>query len=598
MTTPRVAGFDRAAVVLAFLLAALVAATCRPVLDNGFVWDDRQYIQQNRHVTGGVSLENLRWALTSFEAANWHPLTWFSHMLDAEVFGPGPRGPHLVNLLLHGANSILLLGLLSSMTGTLWRSWLVAALFAVHPLHVESVAWAAERKDLLSTLLGLLAVGAYLRHLRRPGRLGALTVALLFAAALAAKPMLVTLPALLLLLDFWPLGRLDRGIWRSVALEKVPLLLLAGFSSAVTIAAQATAGSVSAYDLAARVSNALVSYVRYLADAVAPFTLAVFYPHPGNAWPLWRTLSAGLLLALATAVVLAQRGRRPYLATGWFWYLGTLVPVIGLLQVGQQARADRYTYLPLTGVFLMAAWGAGELAERRPRWLRPLIAAAAVALCSFSAVSADLTVSWKDEVSLFTRAARNAPGNWMAHYNLGVHFQERGQAEAAIAHYLEAVAIRPDYDKALNNLGVLVAARGDSAAALAYYRRAIAASPGSAAAHYNLGAALAKEQRLAEAEQQYREAAALDPASAEARLGLAALLARERRWVEAAAEYAAALRLGGESAIARNGLGASLAGQGRYEEALVQFGEALRIDPGNADALQNRARAAALAGRR
>jgi len=598
VTAPRTCKLGRAGVLLALLLMVAVAGTFRPILDNGYVWDDKQYIQNNRHVTGGVTGENLRWAFTSFEAGNWHPLTWVSHMLDAEVFGPGPRGPHLVNLLLHGANSVLLLALLLRMTGALWRSFLVAALFAVHPLHVESVAWAAERKDLLSACLGLLAICAYLRHASRPGRLQALAVLLLFAAGLAAKPMLVTLPCLLLLLDFWPLGRLTACAWRRALLEKVPLLLLVAASCAVTIAAQASAGALSSYDLAARVSNALVSYARYLVDAVAPCSLAAFYPHPERSWPLWQTLGAGLLLALGTLFVLVQHRRRPFLATGWFWYLGTLVPVIGLLQVGQQARADRYTYLPLTGVFLMVAWGAGELALRRPRWRAPLIVAAAAALIAFSVASSVLATSWKDTVSLFSRAARKAPGNWMAHYNLGVHYQESGQPDAAIEHYRAAIAARGDYDKALNNLGVLVAARGDSAAAMAYYRTAIEASPGYAEAYHNLGAELVKQLRPAEAEIQFRQALRLEPASLETHLNLAALLARQRRWVEAAAEYAAALQIGRDSAVARNGLGVCLAGQARFEEALVQFREALRIDPGNADAQKNSARALALLGRR
>lgn len=591
-------GPGRAGLLAALVLAAAVPVTYWPILNNGFVWDDLLYITTNKHVTGGITRENLLWAFTSFQAANWHPLTWISHMLDIEMFGLEPWGPHLVNLLLHGANSVILFVLLQRMTGAVWKSFLVAALFAVHPLHVESVAWAAERKDLLSTFLAFLAIGAQLRYVRRPGRLRSLAVILLFAGGLAAKPMLVTFPFLLLLLEFWPLGRLTPAAWRRAALEKVPLLLLSAASSVVTFAAQAQVGAVSSYEPAARLSNALVSYSRYLAKAVAPFSLAVFYPHPENAWPLWQTLGSALLLALATVLALLQQRRRPYLACGWLWYLGTLVPVIGLVQVGQQALADRYTYVPLTGVFIMVAWSAGELVQWRPRWRASLIATTAAALVALAVASSVLTASWKDTVSLFTRAAEMAPGNWMAHYNLGFHYQENGQPEEAVKHYRAAIAARGDYENALNNLGVLVAARGDSLEAMAYYQAAIKVSPGYAKAYNNLGAELVKHRRLPEAEGYFRQAIRLEPETFKPHQNLADVLARQGRWTDAAAEYSAALALQQDSAAARNGLGVCFASQGRYGEALAQFQEALRLEPGHPDALQNRAKVLGLSGRR
>jgi Flp pilus assembly protein TadD len=579
------------------LLAALVLVVFLPALRNGFVWDDQQYVLENPHVTGGLTAGNLRWALTSFLAGNWHPLTWASHMLDVRLFGLAAWGHHLTNVLLHLANTLLLYLLLRGLTGAAGRSLLVAALFAVHPLHVESVAWVAERKDVLSTLLGLLALGAYLRYARRPspGRYGA--VVALFAAGLTAKPMLVTLPFLLLLLDAWPLGRLGRASWRGPLLEKLPLLALSAASSVVTFRAQVSAGAYSPYTLPARLTNAVVAYGRYLGKTFAPVGLSAYYPHAEETLPLGLTAGTLLGLCLATALVVLVRHRRPWLAVGWFWFAGTLVPVIGLVQVGQQAIADRYTYVPLIGVFIAAAWSLGEAAARRPAWRPALVAVPALAVAALSVASIVQLRTWRDSVALYTRAIEVTPGNWLAHFNLGVHYQEQGREEEAAAHYRAALETKPYYEKALNNLGTIAAEQGRSTEAVTWYRAALEAKPEFPDALGNLGAELVKQGRFGEAEALLRQALGKSPDFYEARMNLAELLLRQGRWPESVVEFAGAVRLRPDAARARKGYGVALARLGRYGEAIGQFQEALRLDPADADSRANLAVARARLGR-
>lgn len=578
---------------LAAVLAAWVAAVFLPSLLNGFVWDDTQYVLGNPRVLGGLTWGGVRWALTSLELANWHPLTWVSHMADVELFGARAWGPHLVNLLLHAANAVLLFVFLARLTGAPWRSLLVALLFGVHPLHVESVAWIAERKDLLSTFLGFAALGAYLRAVRRPGRLRSVTVLLLFGIGLAAKPMLVTLPCVMLLLDAWPLGRLTRSSWRRPLLEKLPLLALSAAVSAVTVVAQRSAGAVSDYPLDARISNALVGAVRYLAKTAAPFDLAAFYPHAGVALPRGQVLGSLLLLVLVTALAAAAYRRRPWLAIGWLWFVGTLVPVSGLVQVGQQAIADRYTYVPLVGVFIMVIWSVGGLPAGRPRRQAAALVLGAALAVALSAASWVQVGYWRDTVSLFTHAVDVTSGNWLAEFNLGSHYQARGETGLAAAHYRAAVRARPDYEKALNNLGTIAAAAGRPAEAIGYFQAALAAHPGFEESLLNLGVELMKLGRLPEAEIRFLEALRRNPEFYEAREQLAEMLLRQRRWSEAEAQFREVLRRHPESARARNWLGVTLASQGRFDEASAVFEQILRSDPGDPDARANLARARA-----
>ena len=449
---------QRPALILGIAITLLTLALYWRVQGHGFLhYDDYQYVVDNPHVRHGLTRQGVLWALTSGYASNWHPLTWLSHMLDCELYGLNPQGHHLNNLLLHIANALLLFRLLLRMTGALWRSAFVAALFALHPLHVESVAWVAERKDVLSTLFWMLTLGAYLRYRERPTGTRYLATLFLFALGLAAKPMLVTLPFVLLLLDCWPLGRMPspRSLLPLVR-EKAPFFVLAALSSVITFWVQSHWGAVVlSIPLKERLANALVSYVGYGAKMLWPVNLACFYPHPLDGLPLWQAAGALLLLAGVTVAVVRAGRRLPYLAVGWLWYLGTLVPVIGLVQVGAQAMADRYTYVPLIGLFVMLSWGAGSLAAKGPL---PKIATAALSAALLAALL-PLTWSqishWKDSETLFAHALEVTDRNLLAHNNLGNALARQGRLEEAEFHLVEALRLRPDYAAAQNNLGIL-----------------------------------------------------------------------------------------------------------------------------------------------
>jgi hypothetical protein len=394
------------------LLALLAVALYAPTARHGFVnLDDDAYVVLNPRVNAGLRAANVAWAFTGTACSNWHPLTWISHMLDVQLYGLMPRGHHLTNVALHAANTVLLLLLWRGLTGSLWRSALVAALFAVHPLHVESVAWIAERKDLLSTLLGLLAALAYLGHLRRPRPVAHALALCLFALALMAKPMLVTLPLLLLVLDVWPLGRLGgpagrRAALRRLVVEKAPWAALSLGSAAITLSVQSASGAVrpgDVFPVSERLANALVSGVAYAGAALWPARLAVYYPHPGGSLPAWQGAVAAALLAAASAAAWRAARRRPHLAAGWLWFLLSLAPVIGIVQVGTQARADRYTYLPLTGLFVALAWSLPR-AARAPRSARRTAASAAAVVALLALAARIQTAYWRDSLTLLGRA--------------------------------------------------------------------------------------------------------------------------------------------------------------------------------------------------
>ena len=503
--------------VLAVLsLAFLSVLPYALVSGHGFVlFDDDKYIVGNPWVRGGLTREGVAWAFGTFHAANWHPLTWLSHMLDVEWFGMAPGPHHLVNVALHAVNTVLLFLVFSGMTGEVRRSALVAALFAVHPLHVESVAWVSERKDLLCALFFLLSTGAYAMYARRGGTLPSLAVNLAFGLALLSKPRAVTLPFLLLLLDFWPLGRLaagqevpsaSRGIspvpFRTLLLEKAPLFAMSAASSVVTWLAQRKGGSLdAAIPFGARAANAAVSYAAYLCKAAWPSGLAVFYPPPagiGQAPILWQSVGAVLLIAGVTAAALRMARRAPFLCAGWLWYLGMLVPVIGLVKVGAQAMADRYTYLPLTGVFVALAWGVPALLPpfRRRTFV---LGAAAGAIVLLLGAAAYLQASyWKDSITLFSHALRVTSGNWMAHYDLALAYQAEGDLLRAESQYREVLRILPDAADAHINLGVVLQDTGRLDEALIHYREALRLSPGDTVARNNLERAIILRRGMGE----------------------------------------------------------------------------------------------------
>lgn len=539
---------------VALVLAAATLALYAPVRGHGFVdYDDDEYVFRNPHVQAGLSADGVAWAFTSLEAANWHPLTWLSHMLDCELFGLRPAGHHLMNLVLHSANVVLLFLVLAFLTGALWRSAAVAALFALHPLNVESVAWVAERKNLLSTFFWILTIAAHGWYVRRPGASRYLAVAAGTALALLSKPMAVTIPFVLLLLDFWPLGRMSRGAIGRLVLEKLPLLVLAGLTSAITLQAHLQGGSVVAMEAippGARLSNAIVSYAAYLGKLVWPARLGVFYPHRESSLPpavVWATAAA---LVAATAGALRAARRAPYVTVGWSWYLVTLLPVIGIVQVGTQAMADRYMYVPAIGLFLAAAWGAAALASS-PKAARVLAAATVAALLGLAVRASAQVHVWHDSLSLFRATIRAVPDSWVAHYNLGNGLVAAGRAAEAEAEFRETIRLSPRFARAHNNLGDVLDGMGRRTEAAAAYEEAIRIKPDLAEAHNNLGTALAAMGRLDEAEASLRRAVALQPRFAEAYVNLGITLRRRGRLAESGEALSRAVTLRPDFDVAR-----------------------------------------------
>jgi tetratricopeptide (TPR) repeat protein len=538
-------------------LAALVVAVYGRVRGHAYVnLDDPEYVVRNAQVLRGLTWDGVAWAFGGFRVANWHPLTWLSHMLDVELFGPGPAAPHLVNVALHAANTVLLFALLREATGATWRSAFAAALFGVHPLHAESVAWVSERKDVLSTLFLILALRAWTRF-ARSGRRGAYLAALgHFSLGLLAKPMVVTAPFLLLLLDAWPLGRLPlapprvlaAGLGRR-AVEKWPFFALAAAASAVTWLAQSAGGGASAFSPIAawpRVANAIVSYVRYPLAAVWPTSLAAFYPHPAtlraDVDPLPVALSAALLVAV-TAAAFRERVRRPWLAFGWAWYVGTLVPVIGLVQVGGQARADRYTYVPLVGLFVALAWGLGEIAERGRARRAAAVAAAGAAVVACAVLAWRQAGTWRDGETLHRHALAVTEGNWKAWHGLCDVLLEQGRLGEAAAACEAAIRVLPTFPEGWQTLGVVRARAGDPAAAIPLFRRALELRPDYFQALHNLGSALGNQGDYAQAVAHFEAALRLRPGDAEtwASLGLARLRGGDREGALQAADRLRAL---------------------------------------------------------
>jgi tetratricopeptide (TPR) repeat protein len=578
---------------VAALLAAAVLLVYWPVVGFDFVnFDDDKYVTANPWVQRGLDAASFRWAWTTLALANWHPLTWLSHMLDWQLFGPAAGGHHATSLALHVANTILCFVVFERLTGALWRSALVAALFGIHPLHVESVAWVSERKDVLSTCFWFLGMGAYVAYVHRPRwtRLGLVLSAL--AAGLASKPMLVTFPAVLLLLDWWPLGRLRTTTALRMVGEKLPLFALVAASSVLTVVSQSrggAVGSLSRYPLAVRVENALASWVGYLRKTVWPVDLSVFYPHPEAALPVVQVVVATLVLIAVTTLAIRVRHRRPHVLVGWLWYLGTLVPVIGIVQVGAHAMADRFTYIPLIGIFVMLAWSlpSGRAAQG-------LVAAALVVL----ALRAHAQVAvWKDSVTLFEHALAVNPRNGLAHLNLGIALTDRGELDRAIAHLEESQRIRPGQAEVENALGNAWLDRNQPDRAEAHFAAAIHMAPDYAMALTNLGYVLTRTGRPGEAIPLHEHALRVDPtlASAENHLGIA--LSRTGNAAPALQHFARAVELDARNADAQNNLGATLIAAGRATEGVPRIEAALALRPDFGRAYANYAMGLAALGR-
>ncbi len=592
----------------AVLLVVLCLCAFFGVGENGFInLDDRAYITENAMVARGMTMQGVLWAFTTTRAGNWHPLTWLSHMVDVQLFGMAPGRHHQVSLALHICSALLLFAALNIMAGAPWRSFFATALFALHPMRVESVAWASERKDVLAMVFALLALLVHLRGLRRPGGQARLWTGCFYALALLAKPMPVTFPFLLLLLDWWPLGRwrpggdAARGAWETVrgalpprALwrEKAPLFLLAALSSAITFVVQSRAGAVApgeSIPVVVRTANAVVSYAEYLIDTLWPRDLSIFYPHPYVA-PAWPTLAASLiLLAAVTIIVWRRRHRRPFVLVGWFWYLGALLPMIGLIQVGGQARADRYTYLPHSGLFILAVWGIGR-AARQPRLRYAFVVGGAIVVLAFAAATAALVPQWRTSVALFTRAVsvveRQHPDNGQAEspalafiYNcLGLAYYDAGEYAQAIPRYRRALALNPFSYVSMNNLAKALEATGQEMEANALYVRALN-DPHLAEPRFNLGMMLLKRENPEDAIELFRQGLAIDPIDAMGNAALGAALATTGRLAEAEAALREAVTLAPGFEPARFNLGKLLLEQRRFGEAIDQLRESIRLQP-------------------
>ncbi len=452
-------------------------------------YDDNDYVTSNSHVQEGLTAESIRWAFTADYENLWMPLTWLSHMTDWQIYRDNAWGHHLTSVLLHTANTVLLFFLLRFMTGSLWRSAFVAALFALHPLHVETAVWVSERKGVLSTLFWLLTLGAYARYARFKAeglktrfRCSYALALLFFACGLMAKPIVVTLPFVLLLLDYWPLERWKQAVaeqktwtlerWRPLLAEKTPFLFLAGICSTVTFCG-APAGDFSAGQ---RISNALISYLRYLGKTIWPLDLAIPYPHPSN-WPAWETVLAAAFLTAATGFVVRQARRRPYLAMGWFWFFGTLVPVLGLVRMGFYSIADRYTYVSLIGIFVMTAWAAGELSSRWNKWKHATVAVAMLLLCLCAWRTNNQLRFWQNSGTLFSHALQATKNNFLAHNNLGSHLYSHGCHDEAMTHYIEAVKIYPQYNITWENIFCALADKKLDQKSIAHYVQALKSKP-------------------------------------------------------------------------------------------------------------------------
>jgi tetratricopeptide (TPR) repeat protein len=594
--------------VCLFLLLAVLAVFGQTAWFGFVNYDDELYVYENPVVAKGLSWNGALWALSFGHIGHWHPLTWLTHMADCQVYGLWPGGHHLTNVALHAATTVLLFLVLRAMTGALWRSGFVAAVFAVHPLRAESVAWVAERKDVLSGMFFMLTLWAYVKYVRQPSRGRYAAVAVWFALGLLSKNMLVTLPFLLLLLDWWPLGRMEGKhppwlkLWRTgiaesaeqgnpgvpflgLVKEKIPLFLLSIGSCVATVMVPEKLGGLDRVPAVERVGNALVSYVIYLRQMVCPTGLASPYPLAPHGPGIWKVCLAFAVLAAATAGTVACRKRRPYLAAGWLWFAGMLVPVIGIVQISYYAHADRYMYLPGIGLALAGTWAVGDWSAGW-KHRRLILGGLMVAVIGVLMVCCQIQTSyWRDNETLWTRVLACTSGNSIAHNNMGNTLYAKGELDGAIRHYKESLKIDPDYTDARNNLGIALFAKGDKEGAIAQYRKALESRPDYFEAHYNLGIALFSTGESDQAIEQYRKGLASRPDYAAIRNNLGVALFGKADLDGAIEQYRKALESDPDYAEARNNLGYALFVKGDTEEAIAQYRKALANKPDYAKAL-------------
>jgi Flp pilus assembly protein TadD len=571
-----------------------------PVQQFEFVaFDDTAYVTENRIVQEGLAAGGLRWAFSTFDVANWHPLTWVSHMLDAELYGLNAGGHHWTSVQIHAAGALLLFAALMAMTGAIWTSAFAAALFAVHPLHVESVAWVAERKDVLSGAFWFLCLAAYASYVTKPTAARYLAVLFSFVLGLMSKPMAVTLPIVLLLLDYWPLRRFDeaRTVFdrrtggpthgaaasaRSLLIEKIPLFVFSAASCVMTLAAQGSGGAVIALEqipVDVRLANALVSYVDYLGKTLWPVGLVMFYPHFGMP-PGWKIAFCALILMTVTVFAVRGARRYPYVLVGWLWYLGTLVPVIGVVQVGSQSMADRYTYIPLVGIFIALAWALRDQAGKVPALKAPLMILAAVSLVGFTVTARDQVWIWRNSVTLFEHALQVIEANPVVHNNLGVTYLSAGDSGKAAPHFRRALELRPGYADALFNIGLCAFKAGDRQEAARYFQCALQEDSRYDRAHVYLGFILLETRMPGPAAEHFREALHIRPGQEAAHHHLAVALMQMNDYGGAEMHLRETVKLNPQNPEAYNNLGVALMARGKYREAVEVLEAANALAPG------------------
>jgi len=569
-------------VVCLALTFATAAVYCQ-VCSHDFVnYDDIEYIYQNPNIQSGITLQAVKWALTTGYAANWHPLTWLSHITDWQLFGNKAGGHHLTNLVFHIANTLLLFIVLKRMTCAFWQSAFVAALFALHPLHVESVAWVSERKDVLSTFFWMLTMWAYICYVNCPKISRYFLVVLFLALGLMAKAMLVTLPFVLLLLDYWPLERFGRRTFYRLIGEKIPFFVLSAASSVTTFLVQRSWGAVtttSESPLRFRASNALISYVKYIGKMLWPSRLDVFYPQQYPKLTSLQTIGALLVLSITSILVLRLAAKHRYLLTGWLWYLGTLVPVIGLVQVGSQAMADRYSYITLTGLFIIIAWGIPELVGK---WKYKKIALAISALLVVSSVSVCTWFQagyWRDSITLFQHSLDLSQDNHIAHLHMAKALCESGKPDEGVKEYRIYLQMRPNDADVISNLGVELISQNRLDEGIAEYKRYLQIKPNDPNMHNDIGVALCRQGELDEAVEYFTRALRIKPDFAAAHNNLGYTLALQGNLDKAVVHYNEALRLDPDYAVAHYELGRVLVRMGKINQAIGHFEDAMRLKP-------------------
>ncbi len=608
-------------IILCLLLIILLFLVYGQVSHFNFVnIDDQLYVTQNSHIRNGVSVSGIVWAFTSSQAANWHPLTSLSLMIDHDIYALKAGGYHFTNLLFHILNTLLLFFLLNKMTGAVYRSFFVAALFALHPMHVESVAWISARKDVLSTLFWLLTIWAYFLYAKQPGIKRYLAFFVFFALGLMSKPMVVTLPFVLLLLDYWPLHRFP--FRKNLIVEKIPLFVLTLVSSAVTYLVQKQAGAVGTienFPLDIRIYNAIISYARYIEKAILPINLSVYYPYP-EMWPIWQAALVGMMIILLSILIWRKSERYPYLPVGWLWYLGTLVPVIGIVQVGSQSMADRYSYIPFIGLFIMIAWGVPDLIKNRPYKKIILGFICALIIVVISLLSWQRCQLWGDKVALWTDALNNYKIAFA--YNLrGLSYIEKGNHQRALEDYTAALVLNDKYVYALNNRAITYATVGQNDLAFKDYEQAIKIKPNYADVYYNRallynkigrydlaildftsaikfdhsmadafvsrGIAFGSQRQFDRALADFNQALNIDRNFFQAYFNRGIVYNAYQQYDLAAADFTTALRIKPDHAEAHYYIGMILAKTGKYEKSMSHFKRALQIKPDYMDAITN-----------